>query len=363
VLTWTAPGDDGSTGTATLYDIRYSSSPIVTLADFTAAALVSGEPAPAVAGTVQTMTVGGLTSNTPYYFVMKTRDEAPNISAVSNTANLATISGGGGGGGYIDSTGPLYSLVGASSITSTAATITWRTDESADSLVRFGTIDVLGGTAADNAFVLDHLVPLAGLTPDTTYNYTVCSRDAAGNQRCSSEFSFRTFAVGAAASGAYAVDSALASAPTINVDRGWVAPVGAIAPCISGALIKLPSDGNVVTQIDSTVYYCGADGRRHVFPNEATYDSWYVDFSGVQIVSAEALAAIPLGDNVTYRPGQGMVKIQTDPKVYAVAKGAVLRWVTTETIAQTLYGSNWNQRIIDISDALFANYTVGDPIM
>ncbi|HTK60477.1 MAG TPA: hypothetical protein VL283_04745, partial [Candidatus Baltobacteraceae bacterium] len=64
VLTWTAPGDDLNVGTAALYDIRYSTSPIVTSADFTAASLVSGEMAPAVNGTVQSMTVTGLSSNT-----------------------------------------------------------------------------------------------------------------------------------------------------------------------------------------------------------------------------------------------------------------------------------------------------------
>ncbi|MDD5251524.1 MAG: hypothetical protein PHT12_02725, partial [Patescibacteria group bacterium] len=90
-LTWTAPGDDGASGTAALYDIRYSTAPIVTPAEFSAASLVSGEPAPAVAGTVQTMTATGLAANTLYYFAMKTQDEAPNISALSNLTSLATV--------------------------------------------------------------------------------------------------------------------------------------------------------------------------------------------------------------------------------------------------------------------------------
>jgi len=57
-----------------------------------------------------------------------------------------------------------------------------------------------------------------------------------------------------------------------------------------------------------------------------------------------------------------MIKIQSDPKVYAVAHGGVLRWVSTEAAAVALYGSAWNTKIDDISDAFFTNYTVGAQI-
>ena len=83
-LTWTAPGDDGSSGTATTYIIKYSASAITTDAQFNAATDVTGEPAPAVAGTNQSMTVTGLTPGQTYYFAMKTQDEVPNTSALSN---------------------------------------------------------------------------------------------------------------------------------------------------------------------------------------------------------------------------------------------------------------------------------------
>jgi hypothetical protein len=153
------------------------------------------------------------------------------------------------------------------------------------------------------------------------------------------------------------------AAPTINADKGLVAPAaGPASTCVSGALMKLPNDGNPSTQSDSAVYYCGADGKRYVFPDAGTYRSWYPDFSGVVIVEADALAAIPLGGNVTYRPGSRMIKVQTDPKVYAVARGGVLRWVTTEAVAESLYGLNWNYLVSDISDAFFVNYAFGEPI-
>ncbi|MBI4993214.1 MAG: fibronectin type III domain-containing protein, partial [Candidatus Magasanikbacteria bacterium] len=89
-LSWTAPGDDNNSGTATTYDIRYFTSSI-TNASWNSAAQVSGEPAPQVTGTGQSMTATGLSANTTYYFAMKTSDEAPNESVISNVASGATL--------------------------------------------------------------------------------------------------------------------------------------------------------------------------------------------------------------------------------------------------------------------------------
>lgn len=128
------------------------------------------------------------------------------------------------------------------------------------------------------------------------------------------------------------------------------------------ALVKLPDDGNRFTQADSAVYYVGADGRRHAFPNEKVYFTWYSNFGGVRVVSAGDLASIPLGANATYRPGVKMVKFLTDPKVYAVSSNRTPRWVKTEAAAQGLYGSSWNRQIDDISDAFYLDYIFGGEI-
>lgn len=84
-LLWTAPGDDGNTGIATTYDLRYSTQPI-TAASFAQAATVVGEPAPRIAGSLQFASVSGLTPNTTYYFALKTADERGNWSPISNIA-------------------------------------------------------------------------------------------------------------------------------------------------------------------------------------------------------------------------------------------------------------------------------------
>ncbi len=86
-LTWTASGDDGATGTAASYIIKYSTSNITNDTEFNAATDVSGEPSPDVSGTTESMTVGGLTAGQVYYFAMKTQDEVPNTSNLSNSTS------------------------------------------------------------------------------------------------------------------------------------------------------------------------------------------------------------------------------------------------------------------------------------
>jgi hypothetical protein len=110
----------------------------------------------------------------------------------------------------------------------------------------------------------------------------------------------------------------------------------------------------------SSVYYLAADGKRYVFPNETTYFSWYGDFSSVVTILQSELESYPLGANVTMRPGTKLVKITTDPKVYAVEPNGTLKWVPDETTASTLWGENWAGLVVDVPDAFFTNYTI-DP--
>ncbi|MEO5927049.1 MAG: M23 family metallopeptidase [Patescibacteria group bacterium] len=153
--------------------------------------------------------------------------------------------------------------------------------------------------------------------------------------------------------GSYSATDAMAASSDINTDKGFVSD-GSVAPCVSGSLIKISTL--------SALYYCGADGKRHAFPSDRIYFTWYADFKTVKTISAEDLAAVPLGKNVTYRPGSKMVKIESIPNVYAIEKGGVLRWIKTPEIAASIYGSTWSKKVDDISDAFFLDYTVGTDI-
>lgn len=150
---------------------------------------------------------------------------------------------------------------------------------------------------------------------------------------------------------AYSIFAVKAASPTINHDKGLVVSENFEVYCEAGSLIRIPEN--------PSVYYCGADGKRYVFPNSKTYATWYSDFSEVKTISLEEMSKISLGGNVTYRPGIKLVKIQTDPHVYAVDINGILRLILTPVIAEKYYGKDWNKRVEDIPDAFFSNYKLG----
>ena len=88
-LTWTAPGDDGTTGTAAIYDIRYYWYEITTDSWLSATEL-EDEPVPQAAGSDESLDVTGLNRSTTYYFAIRTQDAFGNWSDVSNNAEVTT---------------------------------------------------------------------------------------------------------------------------------------------------------------------------------------------------------------------------------------------------------------------------------
>ena len=139
---------------------------------------------------------------------------------------------------------------------------------------------------------------------------------------------------------------------------GLVRPVKAATISLS----NLQSGDLVRGQSLSAVYYYGLDGFRYVFPNDKTYFTWYSDFDDVKWLSDADLGKLQIGGNITYKPGSKMIKINSDPKTYAVGENGTLHWVTSETVAVALYGSDWNTKIDDVTDGFFSNYTKGTDI-
>jgi len=92
-----------------------------------------------------------------------------------------------------DTTPPVLSLVTASSIGTSVATITWTSNEASDSQVDFGTTSSYGSsTSLAASLVTAHTVALSGLSAGTTYHFRVRSRDAAGNLALSPDSTFAT---------------------------------------------------------------------------------------------------------------------------------------------------------------------------
>jgi len=93
LVSWTAPGDDGNTGTAYQYDLRMATFPI-TGSNFGDADAI-GTQAPQVAGSFEQVCLAGLNPGTWYWFALKTADEKGNWSGLSNVPSGRTRTTGG----------------------------------------------------------------------------------------------------------------------------------------------------------------------------------------------------------------------------------------------------------------------------
>jgi formylglycine-generating enzyme required for sulfatase activity len=82
-LTWTAPGDNGTTGTVESYELRWFNS-VLSEPDWTAGTVVGPLPVPSVAGTHETAVLRGVPGGAMRYFALKSRDAAGNWSIISN---------------------------------------------------------------------------------------------------------------------------------------------------------------------------------------------------------------------------------------------------------------------------------------
>jgi hypothetical protein len=95
-----------------------------------------------------------------------------------------------------DCTVPAISGIATSGVTTSAATVTWSTDESSDSRLHWGQLKPPSATTANPALVTQHGIGLSGLQQCTVYYYSVESQDSSGNialdDRAGSYYAFET---------------------------------------------------------------------------------------------------------------------------------------------------------------------------
>lgn len=91
-----------------------------------------------------------------------------------------------------DITAPTISLVSASGISNTAATVTWTTNELSTSVVSYGIDESYGDTVSSDTLTTLHSLALSGLTANTEYHIKVTSVDSSGNSASSGDEVFIT---------------------------------------------------------------------------------------------------------------------------------------------------------------------------
>ncbi|MFV1871862.1 MAG: fibronectin type III domain-containing protein [Oleiphilus sp.] len=131
--------------------------------------------------TEHSVQITGLAANTHYYLTVASQDASGNNTTQADTSEFITQS-------EPDTIAPF--LIGrplVEDVSTSSATISWKTDESSSSVVTFGTsIDNLNQIETASGFSTSHQITLTNLLPATTYYFAVESADLAGNKTNSS---------------------------------------------------------------------------------------------------------------------------------------------------------------------------------
>jgi hypothetical protein len=209
----------------------------------TSTAYGSSSPLATMLVTSHSVSISGLAPATAYHYRVRSRDAAGNL-AIGADASFTTTA-------VADTTPPTLAAISASTGTQTA-TITWTSDEPADSQVEFGTSTSYGASSNLAAsLVTNHTVNLSALAPATLYHFRVMSRDAAGNLATSSDQTFSTASTPDTTSPTVTI-----TAPAANATVSAIVSVTASAADnvgVSGVQFKL--DGNPLGSEDTTSPY------------------------------------------------------------------------------------------------------------
>jgi hypothetical protein len=138
--------------------------------------------------TSHTVSLSALQPNTLYHFQILSSISAT-TTGTSTDMTFTTAS-------TTDITNPLISAVFATP-TSNSATITWTTNEPANSQILYGlTTSYNSSTTLNTSQVTSHSVVISALTPSTLYHFKILSADISGNTASSTDYWFTTTSTG-----------------------------------------------------------------------------------------------------------------------------------------------------------------------
>jgi len=191
-LTWTAPGDDDTQGTANDYIVKYASYAITNQTIFDKETTYPQSWTPKTQGETETYTLTGLTAGTTLFFNIESKDESGNQSTVSNPEATATVNN--------DITAPSAISISFGTILETSIQILWTSTGDDGSVGQAESYDVrytpLGAIDTEAKFTAatqatgepapsvsgqPEAFTITGLSAGTTYFFAAKIVDEAGN--------------------------------------------------------------------------------------------------------------------------------------------------------------------------------------
>lgn len=130
--------------------------------------------------------------------------------------------------------------------------------------------------------------------------------------------------------------------------------------------VALGDGAYIKVEDDPTVYVIAADTEgnvvRRVFANEQVFSTWEEDFAGVETVSEDVLSRIPLVGLALPKAGVSLIAFQSIPGVYVLEGENTIRLVSSEVLAQSLYGTSWKKQLITLPSTMYHAFVEGEGI-
>lgn len=222
-----------------------------------------------------------------------------------------------------ETTAPTISNRTATNITGSSATITWTTNEAADSQVEYGPTTAYGSmTLLDPSLLTGHSVLVSGLNSSMLYNYRVKSRDAAGNLTTSANSTFTTLAV---------TDT---TPPTVSVTAPSQGATVSGTLSVTASASDSSGIGGVRFFLDSLLL----NTEDTIAPYSTSWNTMFTP-NGVHVL--EAFARDNAGNVATSSPVSVTVSNSPQFAILQPSIGAVLSGTTTVNVAYT-YGGDFS---------------------
>ncbi len=292
---------------------------------------------------------------------------------------------------FDDSDYPIVETGDALDINATRATLAGTvTDEGGDTVTRRGIVygrigeDYPYMTAQEEGVTEDEefSLLLAGLACGTSYEYIIFATSESGTGYGDSE-TFRTQSCsssgggGGSNGGGGGSSSLLTSAPLPSFTPIWNPTTGHWEAPLSNVVSTSPYNGTeeyislvspgwyIRGEHYDTVYYLDNNLNRHPLWDAKTFFTWQDSFESIIWVTDATLQHLTLTSPLLYKPGVVLVKLADQPSIYAIEEGApsALRLIATEEIAESVYGEDWADYVIDIPSILFPYFGTGTPVI
>ncbi len=232
---------------------------------------------------------GGLSPLTLYHFRVRSKDPSGN-AGVSRDYTFTTAPGG-------DTQPPVISNVASGNLTSSGASVNWTTNEASDSQVEYGSTTSYGSsTPVNTSLVTSHSLALTGLSSGTTYHFRVKSRDAAGNQAVSADFTFATSSSGGGGGGGGSSVPMSYNALTDRSTRREPSLPNMGGATGRGTLITDPTFGSRIRRITDANTRPDRPNRSFFSPSSSEQNTWNTN-STLFFITGEGGEIVPYSFN------------------------------------------------------------------